>query len=177
MRQPEVKDQYTQDVITLWEDAVRVVYRKEPPAGVAPREAEMAWDHTGMAPLEYVVFIADPKKATNQIARGQKAREKRWKAWLKSKLKVDKAAVQTQDGTVYDVPQPGRHSDVLIMLRDRFGRPWLEANRDHVQGFTLNDGTFATRKEAAKVAWRAGQLSLSICMEGCPTSLISEMLW
>lgn len=89
-------------------------------------------------------------------------------------LTVDRAAVQTRDGTVYDVPQPGRHSDVLIMLRDQFGKPWLEGHRDHTQGFTLSDGTFAIRTEAAKVAFEAGQLPQ--CDE-CPPSLISEMLW
>lgn len=89
-------------------------------------------------------------------------------------MSVEAAAIQTKEGVVYSVPRPGRHDTVLIMLRDRFGRDWLEANRDHVQGFMLSDGTFATRAEAAKVAFEAGQLP---DFTECPPSLSSENLW
>jgi hypothetical protein len=173
-REPQDREAFIRDFTALWEDVVRVVYLKEPPDGVALKEAETAWVHTWHTPLQHVALIADPNHVTNWAAYGQKARVKRWAEWVKSKLRVDKAAVRTRYGMVYDVPQPGRHSDVLIMLRDQFGKPWLEDNRDHVQGFTLNDGTFATRAEAAKVAFAAGQLPQ--CDE-CPSSLISEMLW
>jgi len=100
--------------------------------------------------------------------------EARYLALKKKPLTVEKAAILTRDGIIYSVPRPGRHDTVLVMLRDKFGREWLETNRDHRQGFELSDGTFRIRKYAAKVAFDAGQLPQ--CTE-CPPSLVSEDLW
>lgn len=82
------KDQYTAELIALYEDVVRRVYLKEINSPVAEL-AQEAWEHTTMSPLGYVVFIASPKMLTNRIERGQKAREKRWAKWLKEKSATD----------------------------------------------------------------------------------------
>lgn len=77
------KEEYTAEVIALWEDVVRTVYLKEPTAAKAM--AEDAWEGTNMTPIRYVVFVADPTNLTNQILRGQKAREKRWASWMEAR--------------------------------------------------------------------------------------------
>jgi hypothetical protein len=78
------QEEYTAELVLLWEDVVRTVYLKEP-GPYAPGIALEAWEGTNMTPLRYVIFIASPRMATNMILRGQKAREKRWVKWLKSK--------------------------------------------------------------------------------------------
>lgn len=77
------KDEYTAEVVRLWEDVVRTVYLKVPTVGAASPEAERAWDGTTMTPIRYVMWLASPHHPANMILRGQKAREKRWKKWLK----------------------------------------------------------------------------------------------
>lgn len=78
------QEEYTTELVALWEDVVRTVYLKQPGA-YAPGIALEAWEGTNMTPLRYVIFIASPRMVTNMILRGQKAREKRWDKWLKSK--------------------------------------------------------------------------------------------
>lgn len=75
------KDQWISEVMKLWCDVVRVVYLKE--ATGAAEVAERGWEGVNMTPLSYVIFVANPHNLTNQVVRGQKAREKRWKKWLK----------------------------------------------------------------------------------------------
>jgi hypothetical protein len=70
---------YFKEFVQLWEEMVKEVYLKE--AEASSEMAEHAWKHTTMPPLEYVIFIGDPSNLTNQISRGQKAREKRWQKW------------------------------------------------------------------------------------------------
>jgi hypothetical protein len=79
------KEEYTAELVALWEDVVRRVYLKEPTPGVGLQNAEDAWSGTNMTPIRYVIWIASPKMLTNMIHRGQKAREKRWAKWLKEK--------------------------------------------------------------------------------------------
>lgn len=82
------KESYAREFTSLWEDAVRTVYRKEPAAGSATALAADGWAGTSLTPLQLVVFVADPGRLTNRIARGQKAREKRWGTWLAAQADV-----------------------------------------------------------------------------------------
>ena len=83
------------------------------------------------------------------------------------------AAAVMWNGTVYSKPPPARHHHIL---HERMAT--LIGSRSHIpkntQGFLLSDGTFATRKEAAEVAIRAGQIN-SIQHPG--HGLFSEELW
>jgi len=83
---------------------------------------------------------------------------------------VDRVAIRSPDGVVYDVPPPGRHPDVIHKMRlagvvGRVGQDW--------QGFLLTDGRFVGREEAGTIALVGGQL------EGLahPPDLFSEDLW
>jgi hypothetical protein len=89
---------------------------------------------------------------------------------LREKLRVQQAAIQTQTGEVFTVPRPGRHGDVLRVLSDKgvsqIGR---------LPGFVLSDGRFVDRKEAAQIAFRAGQYLTPPATQ--PGLLFSEDLW
>jgi hypothetical protein len=82
------KEEYVKELVSLWEDAVRVVYLKQP-TNYGDELAQRAWDGTNMTPIRYVMRVADPKYVTNMIGRGQKAREKRWNKWVKKHEKAN----------------------------------------------------------------------------------------
>ena len=73
------------------------------------------------------------------------------------------------DGTVYSVPRPGRHHDVIRLMVEK-GRPTPISGE---QGFVLSDGRFARRKPAARIAITAGQIEKL----KWPPLLYSEDLW
>lgn len=70
--------------------------------------------------------------------------------------------------TVYALPRPARHHNVLWFMNDH-GVPPRPAD----QGFLLSDGRFTLRKAAAGVALRAGQTQVL----QVPPHLYSEDLW
>jgi len=85
-------------------------------------------------------------------------------------LTVTAAAIRTDDGDLFHLLPPAKHSQVIRMVRDMgYGGP-VGGSR---QGFLLSDGTFAGRKEAMKVAKAAGQVSKTIHYQ----QLFSEDLW
>lgn len=71
-----------------------------------------------------------------------------------SELKVVAAAIIDDDGTVFSVPPPGRHHDVIALMASQ-DRPCPCIRQ---QGFVLSDGRYVDRKEAKVVAIAAGQL-------------------
>jgi hypothetical protein len=83
------KDNFVEEFVALWDNVLQTVYLKTSPTCVAEKEAVEAWLHTTMNPLEYIRFVADPHKATNWIARGQKAREKRWEKWIRTQENLE----------------------------------------------------------------------------------------
>lgn len=61
---------------------------------------------------------------------------------------IIKAAIKDADGNIWDVPQPGRHSDIFS----------INSIREHsVQGFIDETGKFYDRYEAAEHAVACGQ--------------------
>ncbi len=85
-------------------------------------------------------------------------------------LSVVSAAV-SKDGTVYTLPRPARHHDVIRHMHEQ------GVSRGHSdQGFVLNDGRFVMRKPALRVAEEAGQI-----LEGAKLrrvhGLFSEDVW
>lgn len=92
-----------------------------------------------------------------------------------SVLFVEAAAIRAADGTVFSLPRPNRHSDIIWHMHDLGANP----NGPLVeQGFLLSDGRFARRPPAGIVALKAGQ-----CLRGndqgswiCST-FTSEELW
>lgn len=83
--------------------------------------------------------------------------------------RVVAAAIRDHDGTVYSVPSPGRHADVIRLMVEK-GRPTPITGN---QGFLLSDGRFALRKPAAHIAIKAGQITAL----KWPPNLFSEDLW
>lgn len=76
-------------------------------------------------------------------------------------LFVAAAAIRRdEDGSIWYVEPPGRHHDVIRLMRkvlgDRpYGRPITFSTE---QGFLLNDGSFVNRSKAKLVAINAKQL-------------------
>lgn len=82
---------------------------------------------------------------------------------------VGVAAIRDHDGTIYSVPRPGRHHDVIRLMVEK-GRPTPITG---TQGFLLTDGRFAMRKEAGRLAIASGEISAL----KWPPDLYSEDLW
>ena len=60
-------------------------------------------------------------------------------------LRVECAAIRTNEGQVFSVDRPGRHFDVIKLIRDSGYTGPIGGKR---QGFTLNNGRFVMRKSA-----------------------------
>ena len=80
------------------------------------------------------------------------------------------AAIQDADGTVFSVPRPGRHPDV-IKLMVSLGKPTPVKGQ---QGFVTNQGRFVDRIEGKTIAKEANQL---IERASKLPKLFSEDLW
>ncbi len=85
----------------------------------------------------------------------------------KAKRRVVAAAIR-KDGKVWSLPPPARHDTVMVMMFDDHGVKAKDAD----QGFLLDDGTFADRDEAGRVAIEAGQIERLSRL-----TLFSEDLW
>jgi hypothetical protein len=85
-------------------------------------------------------------------------------------LRVETAAVRTDDGVIHTLPRPARHWHVMKACEAK-GCGYI---RQDMQGFVLNNGRFATRRAALSVAIRAGQL---LPTAGNPHQLLSEHVW
>lgn len=88
-----------------------------------------------------------------------------------SDLRIETAAIKTDDGTVWTLPRPARHHDVIRHIRDSGVKLPVGGDR---QGFVLSNGQFARRKPALRVAIRAGQILNGRVIGGI---LTSEDLW
>jgi hypothetical protein len=67
---------------------------------------------------------------------------------------VQCVAIKDHDGTLYSLPRPARHYQVIALMVQK-GRPTPISGQ---QGFLLDDGTFADRRTAKHVAILASQL-------------------
>jgi len=88
-------------------------------------------------------------------------------------LRIAAAAIRGPDGTIYSLPAPKRHHDIIHF----YG---LGSTRHDDQGFVLNDGRYVQRAPALAVARRAGQLLPNgRRLQENPTSreLYSEDVW
>lgn len=75
-----------------------------------------------------------------------------------------------QDDTIYCLPKPFRHHDVIRTMVDVCKLPKPVTGE---QGFMTNDGDFVDRKEALEIAFSCGQVEEPIA----PPNLFSEDLW
>lgn len=81
--------------------------------------------------------------------------------------KIVGVAIRTQNGKLYALGPPDRHSDVIaLMTKDEY------YNSD--QGFVTNNFRFVDREEGLKIAKEANQI---IRQAGDPDYLSSENLW
>lgn len=86
---------------------------------------------------------------------------------MKPQLKVERAAIRTDDGQVHSLPAPAHHAEIDRMIHGSDGKAI------GTRGFLLSDGSFVGRTVAADVARHAGQ-----CDElSHPPGLHSEDLW
>lgn len=88
-------------------------------------------------------------------------------------LRVDCAAIRTPDGNVFWVDQPGRHHDVIRVMREAGYEGPVGGD---LQGFMLSDGRFVMRKAALRVAIKAGQVERDKC-HAPAVGLFSEDVW
>lgn len=61
------------------------------------------------------------------------------------------------EGTVYSLPAPARHHDVIRDIVDKTGARYVDA-RDEDQGFIDSEGRFLDRHRALMIALRAKQV-------------------
>jgi hypothetical protein len=83
-------------------------------------------------------------------------------------MRIIGVALRTEDGKIYSLPAPARHSD-LFQLEP------IGVLASAEQGFLLEDGNFVDRDDAFELARDTGQMI-------CPTdrvygTLYSEDLW
>lgn len=84
--------------------------------------------------------------------------------------RITAAAIKHPSGTVYSVPAPGRHHNVIaLMVKERTGQVMQSA-----QGFITSTGRFVDRVEARAIATQAGQL---LDRDGGLPQLYSEDVW
>ena len=88
-------------------------------------------------------------------------------------LTVVKAAIRTEDGDVFSVERPGRHHDVIRLMRDSGYDGTINGD---MQGFVLSDGRFVMRKAAMTAAVKSGQVTRDKCVAP-GIGLFSEDLW
>ena len=74
--------------------------------------------------------------------------------------RITHVAIALVDGTIYSLPEPARHTSVLLALQ-RDGRSAYHS----MQGFMTSAGRFLDRAEAWRVACDAGQVPLSLQRE------------
>ena len=84
---------------------------------------------------------------------------------------IDRAAIH-YDEIVYSVPRPGRHGDVIKLMRGA-GLPRITVNLLN-QGFTTHSGVFVNREAAYIIAKDSGQLRGD---GSFPGTLFTEDLW
>lgn len=86
-------------------------------------------------------------------------------------IEVDKAAIRILGGEIFFVERPGRHHDVIRIIRETGYNGSVSQ-----QGFLLSDGRFVNRKDALLVAISAGQVEYSKC-HSAGIGLFSEDIW
>ena len=83
---------------------------------------------------------------------------------------IERAAIRRYS-TVWSVPRPGRHHDVIAFMAEQ----GVDALGDYTtQGFTTSEGRFVERDEAMEIAKAAGQL---IAEPHAPDMLFSEDIY
>ena len=83
---------------------------------------------------------------------------------------IDRAAIRRYT-TVWSVPRPMRHHDVIAFMAEQ----GVDALGDYsTQGFTTSEGRFVAREEAMRIARAAGQL---IAEPHVPDMLFSEDIY
>lgn len=76
-------------------------------------------------------------------------------------------------GRLYSLPAPNRHHDVIRAIYEKTGQPVMR----NWQGFLTSEGKFVGRKEAVKIARRAGQLNVVRPKTSPRSILFSEDVW
>jgi hypothetical protein len=79
------------------------------------------------------------------------------------------AAIMGSDGTVYSVPPPGRHHNVIASMGGKY-----RIDDDPKQGFVTSTGRFVERYEGKQIARREGQL---LDRASPSPQLFSEDVW
>lgn len=91
----------------------------------------------------------------------------------REKLSVVAAAIRHPDGTVYSLPPPNRHHNVIWHMVG-LGIDTAGHKTIHDQGFVLSDGRYVGRVAAKTVAIAAGQL---LDRASKLKELFSECVW
>lgn len=89
-------------------------------------------------------------------------------------MKTIEAVAIRCNGVLYSLPRPNRHWNVIGKIHAETGGG---AIRKDWQGFLDNDGKFLGRREARKVAARAGQLNVVRPKTSPLDILFSEDVW
>lgn len=85
-------------------------------------------------------------------------------------LTIVRSAIRDPDGTVYHLPQPARHHNVIRQMHDL----GMHDPKKGEQGFITSEGLFVNRKEAKLIAVAADQLLERASKQD---ELYSECVW
>jgi hypothetical protein len=90
-------------------------------------------------------------------------------------VKIIGVALKLPDDTIFSLPQPARHHNLLNILREENETLPIKINLNKVeQGFITDTGDFITREEAEIIAIETGQLRRGYILGSV---LTSEDLW
>lgn len=82
---------------------------------------------------------------------------------------IKQTAIKDNNGKVWTLPRPNRHHHIIrYMYANGMSGSFMDG-----QGFILEDDTFVSREEAAKIALDCGQVETL----KAPPDLYSEDLW
>lgn len=105
------------------------------------------------------VMLKQPDKPLNKVV------------MLRKGLRIVAAAIMDSDKDIWAVPIPGRHHDVIKIMREA---GYTGPVGGELQGFLLSNGKFCSRKAALHLAEQNGQLLNGKIIGG---TLTSEDLW
>ncbi len=88
--------------------------------------------------------------------------------------RIAAAAIRSPDGTVWTLPRPARHCDVICHIWGKTGKPTIGNSG---QGFLTDQGRFVTREEAYRIAKAADQIIFRPDVTPTPGTLYTEDLW
>ncbi len=92
------------------------------------------------------------------------------------RAKITHVAIRYK-GKIYSLPAPNRHHNVLSLIREETGEPFIDVDSEDDEGFLDEDGNYLRRKPALASAIVNDQLKNKDKLCGGHIGLFSEDVW